>query len=281
MTAEDHTIQTQNQALARQGTGYQDSNVVHTEAVTVFAGTPEKAMAEMTSIAKTVALQINNTNFITKIQGKNYPKVEWWTTIGAALGLFPVVKYSRRLDRDDEVIYESRVEVMNNGRIVTAGEAICSSKERNWGNRDEYAIKSMAITRATGKAYRTGLSMIAVMAGLEATPAEEMEGVYAREQTPQPPQQRQAPRPAPHQSQAPPTDAKPWLNITPRGSSEHTDDWKEVARMVTSGLWSRQDVFDRFKVSKAVNAELAKLEQMPKQEVQEAQVEEDGDGLPF
>ena len=51
---------------------------------------------------------------------------------------------------------------------------MCSNREERWRNADEYAIKSMSITRASGKAYRIPLSFLAVMAGLEVTPAEEM-----------------------------------------------------------------------------------------------------------
>ncbi|MDP7475517.1 MAG: hypothetical protein QF859_06100, partial [Candidatus Marinimicrobia bacterium] len=46
--------------------------------------------------------------------------------------------------------------------------------EDQWKDAPEYSIKSMAITRATGKAYRIPLSFLAVMAGLAPTNAEEI-----------------------------------------------------------------------------------------------------------
>jgi len=71
--------------------------------------------------------------------------------------------------------YEARVIlVTSSGQTIGAGEAICSSNERNWASRDEFALKSMAQTRATGKAARTGFSWIMSLAGFEVTPAEEM-----------------------------------------------------------------------------------------------------------
>lgn len=112
--------------------------------------------------------------FISNIKGKKYPKVEWWTTVGAGLGLFPVEESCQRLDRQGEVAYMAIVTVRRSGEVISRGSAMCSNLEATWSKRDEYAIRSMAVTRATGKAYRIAFSFLAVMAGLEATPAEEM-----------------------------------------------------------------------------------------------------------
>jgi hypothetical protein len=118
------------------------------------------------------------------IKGKQYPKIEWWTTVSASLGLFPQVVFAQRLDRDDEIAYEAKVAVYRHNQIVASGEAMCSNREERWSHADEYAIKSMAITRASGKAYRIPLSFLAVMAGLEATPAEEIPVVgHSRQNT--------------------------------------------------------------------------------------------------
>ena len=140
----------------------------------LFSRSPKKAMAEMRELVQIMASQCTGTAFISEIRGKQYPKVEWWTTIGATLGLFPVVMYSRKLDRNSETAYEARVEVRHGDMVVAAGEAICCSQEDQWKDAPEYSIKSMAITRATGKAYRIPLSFLAVMAGLAPTNAEEI-----------------------------------------------------------------------------------------------------------
>ena len=140
----------------------------------LFSRTPKKALSEMQEIVQVMSSKCQGEEFIAIINNKKYPKVEWWTTVAATLGLFPVVKYSRKLDRDDEIAYESRVEVKYGDIVVGAGEAMCSNKENRWNNADEYAIRSMSITRATGKCYRIPLSFLAVMAGLNPTPAEEI-----------------------------------------------------------------------------------------------------------
>ena len=44
----------------------------------------------------------------------------------------------------------------------------------NWSGRDDYALRSMAQTRAVSKALRLPLGFIVALAGYEATPADEM-----------------------------------------------------------------------------------------------------------
>lgn len=176
MSTDQQEIQQGEQMEVRQQPANGNAALAQQPPQEVFGGKPKQAMEQMQEVVQMMSDKCANKDFISNIQGKQYPRVEWWTTVGASLGLFPVVEYAKKLDRDDETAYEAKVSVRRNGNIITSGEAICSSKEKNWSNRDEYAIKSMAQTRATGKAYRNGLAFIAVMAGLEGTPAEEMSG---------------------------------------------------------------------------------------------------------
>lgn len=128
-----------------------------------------------TNIANQLAPIVERAKLYSMINGRKYVKVEGWATMLNMLGIFPATEYSRRLEREGEIAYEARVILRHtSGTIVGAGEGICSSKERNWSGRDEFAIKSMAQTRATGKAARLGFSWIVAMAGFEGTPAEEM-----------------------------------------------------------------------------------------------------------
>jgi len=77
---------------------------------------------------------------------------------------------------EKEIKYKAVVEVINQqGTVVSRGFAWCSNKESKKKSFEEYAIASMAQTRAIGKAYRNILSWIVKMAGYEATPAEEID----------------------------------------------------------------------------------------------------------
>lgn len=152
---------------------------------------PVENFRAMRELVTEVAKACSGPKFRANIQGKDYPTVQWWTTVGASLGMFPYeVRSEKIVDEKGNMAYESFVEVRRNGLAITSASAICSTSEPLWRNRDEYAVKSMATTRATAKAYRLGLSFLAVMAGLEATPAEEMPrdgGYFNRTERPAPP----------------------------------------------------------------------------------------------
>lgn len=132
-----------------------------------------KALKQAEAVVGYMAEKCKGPKFISQIQGRNYPLVTWWTTVGAALGLFPQELSSTKIEAP-ELTYLAVVEVRHGDQVVSRASAICSAKESTWRNRDEYAVKSMATTRATGKAYRIAFAFLAVMAGLEPTPAEEM-----------------------------------------------------------------------------------------------------------
>jgi hypothetical protein len=71
--------------------------------------------------------------------------------------------------------FEARVEARTlDGRVIGAAEAMCTRNERRWKSADDYAIRSMAQTRATSKALRGPLGFVVTLAGYQATPAEEM-----------------------------------------------------------------------------------------------------------
>lgn len=135
----------------------------------------------MANFATTLKEFIVARGLYTKIKDKNYVNVEGWEFAGASLGIYPIVQFCDRVKEDvpstttDEIKYESRVELVmiSNGRTVGAGVAICSNKESSKKYFDEYAIASMAQTRAIGKAYRNQFAWLMKMAGYEPTPAEE------------------------------------------------------------------------------------------------------------
>jgi hypothetical protein len=60
------------------------------------------------------------------------------------------------------------------GTVVGRAEAMCSRAEESWSRRDDYAVRSMAETRAESRAYRRAIGWIVHMAGYSPTPAEEL-----------------------------------------------------------------------------------------------------------
>src|SRR5205823_1005741 len=115
---------------------------------------PEAVLAKAGTAAKALVSVAKSQKLVAKIQNKDYPLVECWTLLGSMLGVFPVVTETHKLTTDGggwEAYVEART---RNGEIVGGAWAQCTRSEKQWANRDDYAIRSMALTRATSKALR-------------------------------------------------------------------------------------------------------------------------------
>ncbi len=113
------------------------------------------------------------------IQGKQFPNVEAWMFAGSLLGLSSLLETIEDKSTADEIKWHATVTIQNvrTGATVGRGFATCSNKESTKRGFADYAICSMAQTRAVGKAYRLSLGWLMKAAGYEATPAEEMQEV--------------------------------------------------------------------------------------------------------
>jgi len=136
---------------------------------------PEEVIERASQIATQLAKIIKDRQLSTRIRDKDHVRVEGWTTLGAVLGVIPRERNTLRTEQG----FESYVELIrtSDGVVIGGASAICSWAEPRWSKADDYAVRSMAITRATGKAYRLGFSWIMVLAGYSPTPAEEMDQV--------------------------------------------------------------------------------------------------------
>jgi hypothetical protein len=135
---------------------------------------PQAMIARTTEIANAFRPLVESRKLSVKIQGKDYIVVEGWTTLGVMLGIVPHEVSSKR---NDDGSFEAVVELrtIQTNRKVGGASALCGTPDdRPWNKRPEPARKSMACTRATGKAFRLGFSFIVKLAGYEVTPAEEM-----------------------------------------------------------------------------------------------------------
>jgi hypothetical protein len=189
-----------------------DEIVVH-ESVqlgVVQAQSPQDVVARASAIATELAKIVNKQKLFTIIQGRKYVQVEGWETLGAMLGVLPREVETKRWE---DGTYESVVELIraSDGAIIGRGSAVCGADEKSWANRAEYARRSMAITRATGKAYRLAFSWIMALAGYAPTPAEEMDGVIDAEVR----EVKANPTPEP-QPQPEPTNGRPYAPETLR-----------------------------------------------------------------
>jgi hypothetical protein len=148
--------------------------------------------AEVVNAARRAAVPlvdvIRKQKLSVKIGPSEHVRVEGWTLLGSMLGVFPFCEWTRPIERDGQHFgWEARVVARTrSGELVGAAESQCTRDENQWSweptgkdgrklsARDDYALRSMAQTRATSKALRQPLGFVMQLAGFNPTPAEEM-----------------------------------------------------------------------------------------------------------
>lgn len=132
---------------------------------------PVEIMERTAEVAGALKEFVKAQGLTSVISGRDYLLVEAWQMLGMMLGVTPGKVTSRPVEHG----WESTVDLHDrSGRVVGSGSAECLDTEKTWKSRDDYARKSMAQTRAVGKAFRNTFGFIAKAAGYETTPAEEM-----------------------------------------------------------------------------------------------------------
>jgi hypothetical protein len=132
---------------------------------------PVEIMERTAEVASALKEFVKAQGLTSVISGRDYLLVETWQMLGMMLGVTPGKVTSYPVEHG----WESIVDLHDrSGRVVGSGSAECLDTEKTWKSRDDYARKSMAQTRAVGKAFRNTFGFIAKAAGYETTPAEEM-----------------------------------------------------------------------------------------------------------
>ena len=142
----------------------------------VELNTPNQILEFATSLKEMIV----QNKLYTDIKGKNYVNVEGWQIAGAFTGTYPIVEKVEQIPTANPREYKYRAEVSlrdKDNNVVGYGVALCSNKEHGKTGFDEYAVASMAQTRAVGKAYRMKIGWLLKVAGYETTPAEEMDAI--------------------------------------------------------------------------------------------------------
>jgi hypothetical protein len=109
--------------------------------------------------------------------GKNYPRIEAYQFVAACFGHSPIISDTQALynaDQQEIGMHAAAYVIDSANRTVSAAEATCMRSESEWENSPSFQLRSMAQTRACGKALRNKFAYVMVMAGLQGTPAEEL-----------------------------------------------------------------------------------------------------------
>lgn len=146
---------------------------------------PALVISKAVKVADALMEIVKAKGWAKRIGPKDHLEIAAWQTIGAMLGVSAVCEWTRRTPESDG--WESRVYVTNaRGQTIAAAESQCTRSEKTWSGRDDYALRSMAQTRATSKALRMALGFIANIAGFSDTPADEMPDDKPRTSAPAP-----------------------------------------------------------------------------------------------
>lgn len=155
--------------------------LVVTQPGNALVARPQDGPADMiehaTRLATALKDIVERQKLYTVISGKKFPQVEAWMTIGRMDNV--VAREAERPIRNEDGSYEGFVELvrLSDGMVIGRASALCGTPDdRPWATRGEPARRSMAVTRATSRAFRQQYSWIMALAGYMPTPAEEMPG---------------------------------------------------------------------------------------------------------
>jgi hypothetical protein len=140
----------------------------------VIDSDPAEVVARGNNTAKACkAIILQNTM---QLQGKRWVKAEGWQALAAACGYSPRIDVVEELANGDIRAMCSLIR-LSDGEVVASAEGYIGTDETMWKSRPRYAKRAMAQTRATSRACRSALAWIIPLldAGLETTPAEEVE----------------------------------------------------------------------------------------------------------
>ena len=146
----------------------------------VLEGDPQAQLDFAMKAANALMNAVNQKPKKVMILGEQYLEYGDWQTLARFFGATASVAWSKKLidEKGTFLGYEARAEVLHNGMVISAAEAMCMKTEANWRSRDEFMLRSMAQTRAAAKALRNAYGWVAELAGMKSTPAEEMGGLY-------------------------------------------------------------------------------------------------------
>jgi hypothetical protein len=143
---------------------------------------PEDALAYAQRCSKALMDVVKQCDLAKNFGGKkDHIEYEGWGMIAEFYGCSIGADDAVPVKKDDEIIgYNAMAYVKRNsdGVTLSTAKSSCNRDEKNWKNKPDYQLQSMAQTRAGSKAARMKFSWIAALAGFSPTPAEEMVGVF-------------------------------------------------------------------------------------------------------
>jgi hypothetical protein len=115
--------------------------------------------------------------------GKRYLEFHHWQTIGAFYHVTTETYDPEPVEIDGVKGFRAKASALDSrtGLRIGGAEAYCFRDEPNWKTKPLFQLASMAQTRAASKALANKFRFVAIVAGYEGTPSEEMIGETQRQ----------------------------------------------------------------------------------------------------
>ncbi len=157
---------------------------------------PKQVLAEAMVAAKALKDVISLKSKPVIFNGEQYLEFEDWQTVAKFYGVTARVISTEYVDIGGAKGFLARADavLIKTGMVISGAEAMCLNDEEKWTSRTKYEwkegkkikvgevpvpmfqLRSMAQTRACAKALKNVLAWVVVLAGYNATPAEDMTG---------------------------------------------------------------------------------------------------------
>jgi hypothetical protein len=147
----------------------------------------EVSLRQAQAKAATLKRLISENNWSVNIQGHEHIRVEAWITTASSYGCTAKVIETERLSGYKQAFLATAVVLRHGlGEPQVIGQAFAECGTRGDGvweeSQPEYAVRSMAQTRAISKAIASVFRWVVVLAGYQGTPYEEMDHVRIQQQ---------------------------------------------------------------------------------------------------
>jgi hypothetical protein len=143
--------------------------------------TPKETLQKAQEMAGALmeVIETSKKKLIVNIQGRDFMIYEGWQFLGAVSNMVVSTdEPTEMVNKEGDVIgYRCKAKVLHyrSGEELSTASAIITRNERGMADVPAFQLYSKVQTRAGSKALRMILSHIVVLAGVEPTPAEEME----------------------------------------------------------------------------------------------------------
>lgn len=140
------------------------------------ARAPRQVLAEATDAAKALQSIVSQRANAVKFNGKQYLTFEDYQVLGKFYGITAKIIGTEYIELDGAKGFLAKAEAISiqTGQVISAAESMCMNDEPNWQKKPLFQLRSMAQTRSAAKSLRNCLAWVAIMAGYEASVAEEM-----------------------------------------------------------------------------------------------------------